>query len=45
MGPGEENLTERAMELLSRKYKTTLIVNLLTRGHERSVLEISPIET
>jgi hypothetical protein len=32
------------MELLSRKYKTP-IVNLLTRGHERSVLEISPIET
>ena len=45
MGPGEENLTERAMELLSRKYKTTPTVNLLTRGHKRSVLEISPIET
>ena len=45
LGPGEENVTERAMELLSRKYKTTPIVKLLTRGHERSVLEISPIET
>ncbi len=45
LGPGEENLAEKAMELLGRKYKTTPIVNLLTRGHERAVLEISPIGT
>ncbi len=45
LGPGEENLTGKAMELLGRKYKTTPIVNLLTRGHEWAVLEISPIGT
>lgn len=43
LGPGEEDLAGKAMELLGRKYKTTPIVNLLTRGHERAVLEISPI--
>ncbi len=45
LGPGEENLARKAMELLGRKYKTTPIVNLLTRGHERAVLEISPLGT
>lgn len=45
LGPGEENLAEKAMKLLGRKYKTTPIVNLLTRGHERAVLEISPTGT
>lgn len=44
LGPGEENLAEKAIELLGRKYKTTPIVNLLTRGHERAVLEIEPVE-
>ncbi len=43
LGPGEEDLAEKTMELLGRKYKTTPIVNLLTRNHERAVLEISPI--
>lgn len=43
LGLSEENLAEKAMELLGRKYKTTPIVNLLTRNHERAVLEISPI--
>ena len=45
LGPGEENLAGKAMELLGRKYKTTPIINLLTRGHERAVLEISPTGT
>ena len=45
LGPGEENLAGKVMELLGRRYKTTPIVNLLTRGHERAVLEISPIGT
>lgn len=45
LGHGEENLAGKAMELLGRKYKPTPIINLLTRGHERAVLEISPIGT
>lgn len=45
LSPGEAELAEKAMDLLGRKYKTTPIVNLLTRNHGRAVLEISPTGT
>ena len=42
LGAGEEELTETAMRLLARRYKTTPLVDLLTRNEERAVLEIVP---
>lgn len=39
---GEEQVAEKAMELLGRRYKTTPLVNLLTRNEGRAVLEIVP---
>ncbi len=42
LGAGEEELTETAMRLLARRYRTTPLVNLLTRNEERAVLEIVP---
>jgi hypothetical protein len=42
LGPGEEELAEKPVELLGGRYKTTPIVNLLTRNEQRAVLEITP---
>lgn len=42
LGAGEEEVAEKAMELLRRRYKTTPLVNLLTRNEEQAVLEIMP---
>jgi hypothetical protein len=42
LGAGEEELTETAMRLLARRYKTTPLVDLLTHNEERAVLEIVP---
>ncbi len=42
LGAGEEEVAEKAMELLRRRYKTTPLVNLLPRNEEQAVLEIMP---
>ena len=39
---GPQELAEKAMERLGRRYRTTPIMNLLTHTHERAVLEITP---
>jgi uncharacterized protein len=44
LGPGEEELAEKAMKLLSRRYKTMPIVDLFGGREEHAVLQIEPVE-
>ncbi len=43
LGPGEEELAEKAIERLRRRYKTTPIVDLFVGREEHAVLEIEPV--
>jgi uncharacterized protein len=44
LGPGEEELAEKVMKRLSRRYKTMPIVDLFVGREEHAVLEIEPVE-
>jgi len=42
LGPGEEELAEKAMKLLKQRYGTMPIVDLLVGREEHAILEIEP---
>jgi hypothetical protein len=44
LGPGEEELVERAMKRLRQRYKTMPIVDLFVGREEHAILEIDPAE-
>jgi len=44
LGSGEEELAEKAMKLLKRRYRTMPIVDLFVGREEHTVLEIEPVE-